>query len=223
MGLRIVVACHHAIVCAGLRSVLQEHDDMEIIAEANEARAAIRLAKELRPNVVLMDLAMPDLNGIDATRRIASGGGPTGVLAMSPRFDRAYVGEALSAGAMGYLVMNCAVAELAVAVRTVAKGQVYLSPGVAQVVVETYVRGNGNGNGHGDSHASVFGVLTVREREVLQLLAEGKTNKAIAMSLHISSKTVETHRAQIMNKLDIRTVAELTKYAIRQGLTVLEA
>jgi DNA-binding NarL/FixJ family response regulator len=210
------LADDHKITRQGLRSLLDEQPDMEVVAEAEEGRSVVRLARELSPDVVIMDVTMPDLNGIEATRQIVGQSGNVRIIALSMHSDTLFVTEMLRSGASGYLLKDCAFEELSRAIQTVVEGKTYLSPSISGVVVDDYL--------HRLTKADFSGsdVLTEREREVLQLLAEGKSTKQIALKLHISTKTVETHRRQIMNKLDIHTVAELTKYAIRKGLTSLE-
>lgn len=217
MKTRILLADDHRIMRDGLKSLLNEQDDMEVVAEADNGRRAIELAAEHGPDVVVMDIGMPELNGIEATRRIVLDSPGTKVIALSMHSDRRFMSEILKAGASGYLLKDAAFEELAGAIRTVISQKMYLSPRIADVVVENYVR-------HLPlTEPSVFAALTPREREVLQLLAEGKATKQAAACLHVSIKTVETHRRQIMTKLDIHSVAELTKYAIREGLTTVEA
>ena len=216
MSIRILLADDHKITRQGLRSLLDKQSDMEVVAEAEEGRTTVRLVRELLPDVVIMDVTMPDLNGMEAARQITREFGNVRIVALSMHSDSLFVTEMLKSGASGYLLKDCAFEELARAIRTVVAGKTYLSPSISGVVVDDYL--------HRLSKADFSGldVLTSREREVLQLLAEGKSTKQIALKLHISVKTVETHRRQIMNKLDIHTVAELTKYAIRKGLTSLE-
>ena len=216
MSIRILLADDHKITRQGLRSLLDKEFDMEVVAEAEQGRTAVRLVRELSPQVVIMDVTMPDLNGVEAARQIVSEFPDVKIIALSMHSDSLFVTEMLRSGASGYLLKDCAFEELARAIRTVVAGKIYLSPSISGVVVDDYL--------HRLSKADFSGldVLTNREREVLQLLAEGKSTKQIALKLHISVKTVETHRRQMMNKLDIHTVAELTKYAIRKGLTSLE-
>ncbi len=216
MSIRILLADDHKITRQGLRSLLDKEFDMEVVAEAEQGRTAVRLVRELLPDVVIMDVSMPDLNGMEATRQIVGEFSNIKIVALSMHSDSLFVTEMLRSGASGYLLKDCAFEELARAIRTVVAGKTYLSPSISGVVVDDYL--------HRLSKAVLSGseVLTDREREVLQLLAEGKSTKQIALKLHISVKTVETHRRQIMDKLDIHTVAELTKYAIRKGLTSLE-
>jgi DNA-binding NarL/FixJ family response regulator len=216
MSIRILLADDHKITRQGLRSLLEKQPDMEVVAEAEEGRTAVRLVRELLPDVVIMDVTMPDLNGIEATRQIIGKFGDIKIIALSMHSDTLFVSEMLKSGASGYLLKDCAFEELARAIRTVVANKTYLSPSISGVVVDDYL--------HRLSKADFSGseILTNREREVLQLIAEGKSTKQTALKLHISAKTVETHRRQLMNKLDIHTVAELTKYAIRKGLTSLE-
>jgi len=216
MSIRILLADDHKITREGLRSLLDKQQDMEVVGEAEDGRTAVTLVRELVPSVVIMDVSMPDLNGIEAARQIVDQFPDVKIIALSMHSDTLFVTEMLKSGTSGYLLKDCAFEELALAIRAVVAGKTYLSPSVSGIVVDDYL--------HRLSRAdfSDSEVLTDREREVLQLLAEGKSTKQIALKLHISVKTVETHRRQIMNKLDIHTVAELTKYAIRKGLTSLE-
>ncbi len=216
MSIRIILADDHKITRQGLRSLIDENDDMEVIAEAENGRDAVELAKQLKPDVIIMDVSMPDLNGVEATRQIVQDNPQMKIIALSMHSDTLFVSEMLKSGASGYLLKDCAFEELEQAIRTVTESKAYLSPSISGIIVEDYL--------HRLSKAelSTAEVLTDREREVLQLIAEGQSTKQIALKLHISAKTVETHRRQIMNKLDMHTVAELTKYAIRKGLTALE-
>jgi len=214
MAIKIVLADDHQIVREGLRTILNREPDLEVVAEADDGRTTVRLARELRPQVVIMDIAMPDLNGIEATRQILAECAGVKVIALSMHSDRQFVINMLKAGASGYLLKDCALEELIRAIRAVMRNQTYLSPAISDVVVKDLMQGVSQGD-------SAFTLLTAREREVLQLLAEGKSTQKIADSLHVSVKTVETHRQQIMRKLEIHSVAELTKYAIREGLTSL--
>ena len=217
MSIRILLADDHKITREGLRSLLEKQQDMDVVAEAENGRTAVRLAHELLPNVVIMDVTMSDLNGVEAARQIVGRLPNVKIIALSMHSDSLFVTEMLRSGASGYLLKDCAFNELALAIRAVASGKTYLSPSISGVVVEDYLHRLTKTN------SSSSEILTDREREVLQLMAEGKSTKQIALKLSISVKTVETHRRQIMNKLDIHTVAELTKYAIRKGLTSLEA
>jgi len=216
MAIRILIADDHKIFREGLRTLLQSRGDIQVIGEADNGRTVVSLAAQLQPDIVIMDVAMPDLNGIEATRQITGTRADAKVLALSMHSDSRFVTRMLQAGAQGYLLKDCAFEELALAIDTIASEGVYLSPGVTGVVVRDYMQ-------HLSANDSSASALSPREREVLQLVAEGLTTKDIASKLHISVKTVETHRKQIMDKLEIRSVAELTKYAVREGLTSLEA
>ena len=235
--MKVLLADDHRIVREGLKSLLESQPDLQVVAEASDGRQAVEMARDLAPDVVVMDVAMPLLNGIEATRQLAGDGPGMKIVALSMHSDRRFVSEALKAGASGYVLKDGAFDELITAIRAVTADRVYLSPRVAGVVVEDYVRHlparNGHGNGgaagshpgpeeYGSARRSAFDALTPREREVLQLMAEGFATKEVAARLHVSVKTVETHRRQIMEKLDMHSVAELTKYAIREGLTTLD-
>jgi len=231
--MKVLLADDHRIVREGLRSLLEAQDDMHVVGEADNGRMALEMAAEHEPDVVVMDVAMPQLNGIEATRRLMNDQPDTKVVALSMHSDRRYVAEALKAGATAYLLKDGAFDELVTAIRAVIADKVYLSPRVAGVVVDDYVRrlpgdrgadgdASGRGAGSGYDPANAFQKLTAREREVLQLMAEGYATKEIATRLHVSVKTVETHRRQLMEKLQLYSVAEVTKYAIREGLTSLE-
>ncbi|MEW6658040.1 MAG: response regulator transcription factor [Thermodesulfobacteriota bacterium] len=214
MPTKIILADDHKIVRQGLRTLLEQEHDLEVVAEADDGRMAVRLARELSPEVVIMDVSMPDLNGIEATRQVLAESPGVKVIGLSMHSDRRFVMNMLKAGASGYLLKDSAFEELASAIRTVLANKIYLSTEIANIVVKDYLQGGGD--------ESVFSVLTPREREVLQLMAEGKSSRQIADHLNISIKTVETHRMQIMHKLEIYSVAELTKYAIREGLSSLD-
>jgi two-component system response regulator NreC len=217
MNIKILVADDHKIVRDGLRTLIEKENGMEVIAEAEDGRSALRQAKKLLPDIVIMDITMPDLNGIDATRAIFDEAPGVKVIALSMHSDRRFVSGMLEAGASAYLLKDSAFEELATAIRAVVANQVYLSPKIADIVVRRFVSKSAS------TERSAFTELTKREREVLQLLAEGVSTKEIAGRLNLSVKTVETHRANIMDKLDIHTISELVKYAIREGLTSLES
>ena len=216
MSTRIILADDHGIMREGLRALLEKQPGIEVIAEAENGRTTVELSRELKPDVVIIDIAMPDLNGIEATRQIVAESPGVKVIALSMHSDRKFVREMLSAGASGYMLKDSAFEELDKAISTVNDNQTYLSPGIADTVVKDYLGKIVTDN----SAASI--ALTKREREVLQLFAEGKTTKQIASLLFVSIKTIETHRKQIMDKLGLKSIAELTKYAIREGLTSLE-
>jgi len=215
MKTRVLLADDHVMMRGGLRMLLEQNAELAVVGEAEDGRETVRLAKKLSPDVVVMDIAMPDMNGIEATRQIIAEHPGIKVIALSMHSDRHFVSEMLKAGATAYLLKQCAVDELIMAIRTVLKNQTYLSPCISGVVVDHFVRNTSQ------SESTVFSHLSDREREVLQLMAEGKSSKVIANQLNLSIKTIETHRMKIMEKLDIHTVAELTKYAIREGLTSL--
>jgi len=216
MATTILLADDHKIVRDGLRALLEREDDMAVVGEAENGRDAVRLARDLGPDVIVMDISMPDLNGMEATRQIGRRCPHTRVMALSVHADRRFVTEMLKAGACGYLLKDSAFEELVSGIRTVVDGHTYLCPRVADAVVESHVRAP-------TTEAEFRGsILTPREREVLQLLTEGHGTKQIAHRLHVSTKTIDTHRQHIMDKLDMHNVAELTKYAIREGLTNLE-
>ena len=216
MSIRVLLADDHQIVREGLLSLLESQPDLSVIAEAENGYTAIKLTEETSPSVVVMDIAMPDLNGIEATRRIISRVPGTKVIALSMYSDRHFVSGMLKAGASGYVLKDCSLEELAGAIRTVARNQVYLSPRVADSLVKNYVQYL-----NADDY-SAFSILSKREREVLQLLSEGKSVKEIAHQLSLSVKTIETHRQKIMNKLNIHNLAKLIRYAIHEGITSLE-
>jgi len=216
MTIKVLIADDHQIVRQGLRTLLEREPDLKVVAQTEDGRSTVRLARELAPEVIIMDVAMPDLNGIEATRQIVTERPQVKVIALSMYADRRFVVNMLKAGASGYLLKDCAYEELVRAIRVVLAHKTYLSPGVTDIVVKDYVQGTP------DQGASVFSLLSPREREVLQLMSEGKSTNQIADSLHVSVKTIETHRQQVMHKLNIHNVAGLTKYAIREGLTSVE-
>jgi len=213
--IRILLADDHAILRDGLRALLEQQEDMRVVAEAGDGREAVRLAAEVEPDVVVIDIGMPELNGVEAAKRITAAGSKARVVALSMHGDRRYVVEMLRAGATGYVLKDSAGQELVDGIRQAIAGRVFLGTGVADVVVSEVLRGL-------DGTGPQRHVLSDREREVLQLLAEGASTREIASKLFVSVKTVETHRANIMRKLGLRTVADLTKYAIREGLTSVD-
>jgi DNA-binding NarL/FixJ family response regulator len=213
--LRVVIADDHRLFLLGLRQLLGKQPGMSVVGEAATGLSAVAAAVQHRPDILLLDISMPELNGIEATRRIHEESPDTRVIILSMHADRHYVTEALRAGARGYLLKSSAPKEVLRAIHKVADGQYYLADGIEQVVAAVVQSSNPGVD-------SAFGVLSSREREVLQLLAEGKSTRQIGDLLHVSAKTVETHRQHIMDKLQLRTVAELTRYAIREGLSPLE-
>lgn len=217
MAIRILLADDYDLVRAGLRSILEHQDGFEVIAEAADGRQAIAQAAALLPDVILMDVKMPHLNGIESTRQILSEHPDIKVIALTAHDDATMASEMLRAGASAYLLKSGTPEELIQAIRAVHRGQSYLNPRIASRVVPPAI---GQADGAGNS---AFALLTPKQREVLQLLAEGRSNKEVARVLQISAKTAEAHRAQIMQKLQIHTVAGLTKYAIREGITSLDA
>ena len=216
MTIRVLLADDHKIVREGLRSLLEKEPDIDVIAMADNGRMAVQLAGKLMPDVAVIDIAMPEMNGIEATRRILGDNPEIKVLTLSMHSARRFVTEALAAGAKGYLLKDCASEELVRAIRIVAANETYLSPKVAEMIVKDYMKRLPESMLPADS------LLSTREREVLQLIAEGRCTKEIAFTLGISVKTAETHRQQIMKKLNLHSVAELTRYAIREGLTPLD-
>jgi DNA-binding NarL/FixJ family response regulator len=206
--IRILLADDHAVVRQGFRMILSAHPDLEIVGEAGNGREAVELAATLRPDVVVMDVAMPELNGIEATRRLTADNPHTRVVALSMHKDSVYVREILRAGARGYLLKDSVADDLVAAVRAVAAGEGYLSPGVSNAVLDDYRKHVTN----------PIDLLSSREREVLQMLAEGKTNKEIAVVLNLSVYTVEAHRGRIMEKLNVHSINELVRFAVRNGL-----
>jgi len=212
-SIRVILADDHTLVRSGMRALLDQLQGIEVVAEASDGRAAVELVERYRPHVVLMDIAMPELNGIEAAERIVRQHPDVRVILLSMHSDEAYVSKALDVGAAGYVLKNADAAELEMAVRAVARGDGYLSPAVARHVVRGAVR-----RGDGDTTQ-----LTPRQREILQLIAEGASTKQIAAKLGLSVKTVETHRAKLMERLDIHDVAGLVRYAIRAGFIAPEA
>ena len=215
MTIKIFIADDHRILREGLRSMIEKIRNVDVVGEAGNGREAVRLASEKRPDVVIMDVNMPDLNGIEATRLLLKELPAVKVIALSMYSDKRFVAGMLRAGASGYLLKAGAFEELATAVQTVMAGDIYLSPRVTGVVIEDYV---GQLN---QEKSAPTKTLSPREREILQLLAEGKSSKDVASLLHVSEKTVHSHRQNIMEKLNLHSIAELTKYAIREGITTV--
>ena len=211
--LRILLADDHTVVRQGLRKVLEERADWVVVAEAGNGREAVQKAEEAKPDVAILDVAMPLLNGIEATLQIVKRSPATRVLVLTMHSDEAYVNQILKAGATGYLLKDSADVDLIQAVSAVSQGKSFFSPGVARLMLDDYVRQLAD-KGITDRYES----LSEREREIFQLIAEGKANKEIAAILSISPSTVETHRARIMEKLDLHSAAEIVLYAVRRGV-----
>jgi DNA-binding NarL/FixJ family response regulator len=213
MSIKILIADDHGVVAEGLKHLIEAQPDMRVVGTVGDGREAVRLAREAQPDVVLMDLSMPELNGADATRAILEREPRCRVIVLSMYAEREYVRRALKAGASGYVVKRSAAKEVVDAIRAVYAGQRYLSPRVADVVIDDYTA---------EDKQDPLGRLSAREREVLQLLAEGRTGAEIATRLALSQKTVETYRARLVEKLGIRDVAGLVKFAIQRGIVSLE-
>jgi DNA-binding NarL/FixJ family response regulator len=211
--IRVLLADDHGVLRKGVRFVLMEDAGVEVVGEAENGRDAVRMAEELRPDVVVMDIAMPGLNGIEAASQITRRDRRCGVIMLSMYSDQEYLLRALSAGAKGYLLKDAAEPDLLRAVRTVAGGKPFFSPAVVEMLLDDYVQ-RLRREGKQDS----YDLLTDREREVLQLLAEGKTNKEVAAALNIGTSTVDTHRVNLMQKLDVHNTAELVLYAVRKKI-----
>ncbi len=212
MSIPILLADDHKIMRDGLRSLLSREQGMEVVGEAENGRIAVKLARKLSPKIVIMDITMPELNGMDAARQILNECPGAKIIALSMHSDRRFVVEMFKAGVSGYLLKDCAFEELSRAIKAVMANQKYVSPAIAGMVIEDYVD-------HMSGDRILANELTNREREVLQLIAEGMTTKQIASNLNVSAKTIETHRRKIMKKLNIHSIAELTKVAIQEGLT----
>lgn len=217
MAIRVLLADDHALFRSGVKSELEMHDDIRVIGEAENGIEAVNLTRKINPDVVIMDVSMPQLNGIEATRRIKADQPLTAIIGLSIHRESHLVKGLLSAGASGFLLKTIKPSSLVRAVREVADGQAYLSPEIAKDIVSDYWTASDP-----KLEKSEIGRLTPREREVVQLLAEGNKSREAAEILHISVKTVETHRKQIMDKLKIRSLPQLTKWAIRNGLTSLD-
>lgn len=216
MNVRVMIADDHQIMREGLKLLLESKDGFTVVGEADCGCLAVQLARDVSPHVVLMDLTMPEMNGIEATRIIVEESPSVRVLALSMHADRRYIEDALAAGARGFLLKECAFEELVGAIHHVANGRYYLSPYVTDIVVMDYLTRRGR------IDESPLSCLTPREREVLKLIAEGNNTKEVAFALNVSAKTVETQRCHIMRKLKVTSVADLTKHAIREGLITLK-
>jgi DNA-binding NarL/FixJ family response regulator len=216
LSIRILIADDHSIVRDGLKALVANEPGLEVIAEASNGLEAIHLVEEHAPDIVVMDVAMPDLNGIEATRQLVANDPTIKIIALSMHSDRRFVIEMLRAGAMGFMLKDSAFEELLDAIKKVHRGRAFLSSSIMDVVVADYVRNLAG------TDSPAYTRLSDRERQVLKLLAEGKTIKEIGFILEVSAKTVETHRLNIRDKLGISSLAELTKFAIREGITTLD-
>lgn len=215
MTIKVLLVDDHEIMREGLYVLLQRHSDIEVVGQAADGRSAIDMVRTLSPDIIIMDISMPNLNGIDATRQILAEYPNVRIMAMSTHSDRSMVAKMLKAGATGYMLKSSAFSELISGIRAVSKNKTFLCTKVANVVLTDYV------NMLGDPKRGSTDNLTSRERQVLQMVAEGHPTKQIAASMHVSVKTVDSHRSHIMEKLNIHNMAGLTKYAIREGLTTL--
>ncbi len=213
--IRVLLADDHALVRAGIRSLLEKMPGLEVVGEASNGRETLALVRSELPNLVLMDIAMPELNGLDTLAKIVKNFPGVKVIILSAHANEEYVIRALRSGASGYMLKDAATAELQLAIGFVTQDKTYLSPSLSQTVIDSYLHRVGE-------ESSPFGQATARQREVLQLIAEGKNTKEIASTLGISVKTVETHRLQLMARLDIHDVPGLVRYAIRAGLVSSE-
>jgi DNA-binding NarL/FixJ family response regulator len=211
--IRILLADDHTIIRSGLKLLLEQQPDFKVVAEASDGREAVQLVSKLRPDVVILDIGMPNLNGIEATRQIVSEDPKAQVVILSMHSDEGYVLRALKAGARAYILKNSAEADLIRAVRFVAEGKSFFSPAISKMLLEDYVR-----QVREKSVEDTYELLTPREREILQLLAEGKANKEVAGVLNLSLHTVETHRSNILRKLNLHGTPELILYAVRKGI-----
>jgi DNA-binding NarL/FixJ family response regulator len=215
MGLKIMIVDDHAVVREGLRLLLEKEPDMEVVAEAGNGAMAIQSANEFLPDVIVMDINMPDMSGIEATRRIMAENSNAKVLALSMESDRRFVVEVLQSGAKGYVLKDSAFADLAVGIRVVAHDEQYLCPRISEMIIKDYLLSIPEGIPIGHT------ILTTQEREIIHLIADGKNTKDIAHMLEVSAKTVDNQRHNIMKKLGLYSIASLTKYAVREGLTSL--
>lgn len=216
MSIRVLLADDHGLFREGLRALLEQQIDIEVVAEVNDGRAAVKAALKCMPDVAVMDVSMPGMNGVEATRQIKTAQRGTKVICLSMHADAPFVTAALEAGASGYLLKECALAELVRAIHAVRANQSYLSPVITELIVLGYTTRRAGGE------APATGPLTRREREILQLIAEGHGTRDIAGRLCVSVKTVGTHREHLMDKLNIHSIAGLTKYAIRTGVTTVD-
>jgi DNA-binding NarL/FixJ family response regulator len=220
--IKVILVDDHSLVRAGIRSLIQNISGVEVIAEANNGRDAIRLIDELIPDLVLLDIAMPELNGLEVISRISKDNVVTKIIILSMHTNEEYVVQALKAGASGYLLKDSAPNELEIAVNAVMRGETYLSPAISKHVVDNYLRRISDVSAEKEKGPDIFKQLTSRQREILQLIAEGNSTKEIANKLNVSIKTVETHRMQLMDRIGIHDVAGLVRYAIRMGIITVK-
>jgi two-component system response regulator NreC len=216
MAIRVLLADDHTLVRSGFKSLIEDRDIFEVVGEASNGRETVRLAKELKPNVILMDINMPDLNGVEATRQIVESDPSIKVIGLSIYSNKIFISGMLKAGAAGYLLKDCQPSELTEAIFAVRHNEVYISSKIMGTVIGDYRKFLLQDNESPDV------LLTEREREVLQLIAEGKNTKQIASDLSVSVKTIETHRQNLMHKLDIYSVQDLVKYAIKHGVISID-
>ncbi len=215
---KVIIADDHTLIRAGIRQLLQNIRGVEVVAEASNGREAVQLIKEFLPDILLLDVAMSELNGLEVTEQINKENISVSIIILSMYANEEYVIQALKAGASGYLLKDAAPTELELAINAVIKGEIYLSPSISKNLVTDYLRRINEGLPEDKDHENVFERLTSRQREILQLIAEGNSTKEIANKLNISIKTIETHRSQIMERLNIHDVPGLVKYAIREGI-----
>lgn len=213
MKLKVLIADDHGVVRKGLRLLLEQYSELEVVGEAANGREVVKLAAELSPNIILMDVAMPLLNGIEAAEQVRKQNGEIGIIMLTMHADESYVLRALNAGVKGYLLKESAEDDLLRAVKTVSLGRPFFSPAITQTLLEDYMRVLKQ-----EGLSDTFELLTAREKEVLQLLAEGKTNKEVAVILDVSLYTVESHRTNLMQKLNLHNTAEIVLYAVRKNL-----
>jgi DNA-binding NarL/FixJ family response regulator len=211
--IRIILADDHAVMRRGLRLVIEEHKDFQVVGEASDGREAVALVEELKPDLVVLDISMPNMNGIEAARQISEKQSGVSIVVLSMHSDESYVLRALKAGARGYLLKESAESDFILAIRSVSAGKAFFSPAVSRLLVEDYVR-----QLQDKDIEDSYELLTQRERELLQLIAEGKSNKDVANMLNLSLYTVETHRGNLMEKLNLHSVPELILYAVRKGV-----
>ena len=214
--MNILIADDHGVMREGLKVLIENQPDMNVVGEAEDGQKVVQLAKQLSPDIIVMDIAMPNLNGVEATRQILEENPNIWIIALSVHSDKHFVTEMLKAGASGYVLKSCLFEEVLRAIETVGNGDYYLSPKITEVVVDDYKHYMATLNKSSEVR------LSPRERQVVQLLAEGKSTKQIALNLHVSPKTVDANRRELMDKLGIFSISELTKYAIKEGITSIE-